>query len=193
MHKALDMFLSAWPWSNGKDSHTFLQDGFKHGDSPLRRIPQPLVKKLENGFEAIAGDLMRTCKKVIRVESHYHYAGNSGHVEGAIDALIENQEGAVVLKEWKTYSDIPAEKIRQYTLQASAGLMGIEEGPSVDTVELVPVLAPGESLRLNAQDLRAKAPQQLDVVFEAIAHRRYEPQKGVHCKMCPLKRHCPAW
>ena len=107
--------------------------------------------------------------------------------------MIENREGTLVLKEWKTYSDIPAEKIRQYTLQASAGLMGIEEGPSVDIVELVPVLAPGKSLRLKAKDLRENAPKQLEGVFEAIAHRKYEPRRGAHCKMCPLRRHCPAW
>ena len=114
-------------------------------------------------------------------------------MEGAIDALIENREGTLVLKEWKTYSDIPAEKIRQYTLQASAGLLATKCGTSVDLVELVPVLAPQKSLRLKAKDLRENAPRQLENVFKAIAHRKYEPRRGAHCKMCPLRRHCPAW
>jgi superfamily I DNA/RNA helicase len=193
MHKALDMFLSAWPWHDGTNFKQFFQDGLRHGDSPLRSIPRPLVTKIEKGFEKIAVDLTRTCRKVVRVESHYHYVSNSGMVDGAIDALVEDRDGALVLKEWKTYSDIPEDKIREYTLQASAGLMGIEEGPAVDRVDLVPVFAPEKSLRLSARALRERAPKQLDEVFGAISHRRYEPKKGPYCKMCPLRRHCPAW
>jgi superfamily I DNA/RNA helicase len=193
MHKALDMFLSAWPWPDGTNFQQFFQDGLRLGDSPLRSIPRPLVMKIEKGFEKIAVDLMRTCRKVVRVESHYHYVSNNGMVDGVIDALVEDRDGALVLKEWKTYADIPEQKIREYTLQASAGLMGIDEGPAVDRVDLVPVFAPEKSLKLRARDLRERAPRQLEEVFAAIARRRYEAKKGPHCKMCPLKRHCPAW
>ncbi len=193
MHKALELFLSAWPWANNKEVQQYLQEGLQHGDSPLRKLPRPFAEQIGQGFKMIASDITKTCKKVLDVECRYHYVGNGGQVEGAIDALIETRQGAVVLKEWKTSSEIPLEKIRQYTLQASAGLLGVKYGKSVDLVELIPVLAPNKLVRLQAKELRENSPDQLENVFKAIQDRKYDPQKGPHCKECPLKRHCPAW
>ena len=190
MHKALELFLSAWP---NADISKCLQEGLKYGDSPLRKLPRPIVERVEEGFRAITDDLRRTCKAVIDVEHRYRYVGSGGQVEGAIDALVENRQGAMVLKEWKTSPVIPSENIRKYRLQACAGLLGSKFGKAVDLVELVPVLSPEKLVRLKAKELRENAPEQLENIFKAVQNRKYDPQKGPHCKRCPLKRQCPAW
>jgi len=193
MHKAIEFFLTTWPRSSEADSMKFFQEGLKYGDSPLRRLPRQIVQQMEYGFKTINDHIRRTCKRVIEVEHRYHYVGNGGQVEGTIDAVVENKKGAVVLKEWKTAPNIQSEKLRRFTLQASAGLLGSNYGKLIDHVELVPVFSPEKLVRLDAQELRDNAPEQLENIFKAIRNRTYEPRKGAHCKECPLKRHCPAW
>jgi len=194
MHKALELFLCAWPW--GRDEALLgrcLRDGIRYGDSPLRRLPPPLVNKMRDGFKKITDDLRRTCRKVVEVERPYRYASNGGVVEGVVDALIEDRDGALVLKEWKTNSEIPRGRLRQFTLQTSAALLGMKAGPSVDVVDLVPVLGSEESVRLGARDIRERAPAQMNRVFSAIVNRNFAAHRGEHCGTCSLKRHCPAW
>ncbi len=194
MHKALELFLCAWPWTRKEAAFSrCLEDGIRFGDSPLRDFPKPLVRKLHDGLKIITDDLARTCRRIVGVERRYQYSATRGVVEGVIDALIEDRDGALVLKEWKTNSEIPEGKMQQYTLQTSAALLAMKTATLPNFVDLVPVFQPRRTERLDAKKIQEEAPQKLDQVFSTIADRKYTPRRGSHCKTCSLKRHCPAW
>jgi len=194
MHKALEYYLRAEKSKDKEVTDLCFKKGIEDGDSPLRPLPQKNVHQIKQAYYGMVKEISETSKKILAVENRYRYLqGNSGQIEGVIDALIERKDGAVVLKEWKTSSQVPLEKERQYELQARAGALGMV-AHTIDLVEIVPVFHPQNSISLPVSPaFFEKSKEMLEQVFRDLHDRNYEPRRGDHCKHCQLKPQCPAW
>ncbi len=197
MHKALEYYLRA---GMPTDSHSVVQcfdRGFQDGDSPLRKLPQKMSDKMKEAYKEIAKSISENTVKVLAIEQRYRYLrGNSGQVEGVIDAVIERRDRAIVLKEWKTSAEITLDKKRPYELQTRAGALGMamQNSHSVQSVEIVPVFNPENTVSLSYDHVFIdKSNQMLEQVFKDLRDRNYEPRRGNQCKSCQLKPQCPAW
>ncbi len=197
VHKALEYYLrSGFPSDKSEVSNCF-DRGFQDGDSPMRKLPRNTIKKMRGTFEQIAERLAKTSKNAIAIEHRYRYLHErSGQIDGIIDAVVEQRDGQIALKEWKTSSEIAADKKQSYTLQASAGALGIAalDSHPVQLIEVVPVFAPTKGIELSFDSkLVEQTRQKLDGVFRDLRDRKYLHRKGSHCKSCQLKKQCPAW
>jgi CRISPR/Cas system-associated exonuclease Cas4 (RecB family) len=152
---------------------------------------------MKSAYKQITETLAETSQKIIAVEQRYRYLhGQGGQIEGVIDAVIEQKNGQIVLKEWKTSSEITADKEQSYTLQAGAGALGFFalNSLSIDVIEIVPLLAPSKRIELHYNnEFKEQINQKLEGVFRDLQDREYEPREGPHCELCQLKPHCPAW
>lgn len=198
MHKALEYYLRAQMPNDQQVIDQFFQKGLEEGDSPLRKLRQKKkLDEMREAYQNITKNISETSSKILAIEQRYRYLqGNSGQIEGAIDALIERKDGVVVLKEWKTSGEIPLEKGRQYELQARAGALGMDVHNSfrIDLVEIVPVLSPHNSISLPVSPVFfEKSKEMLEQVFRDLQDRNYDPKPGSHCNHCQLKPQCPAW
>lgn len=197
MHKALEYYLrSGLPSGKGAIDDCF-ERGFQDGDSPLRKLPPKIIKKVEQKYNEITEALSKTSLKSVAIEQRYRYLHErSGQIDGVVDAVIEQRDGQIALKEWKTSSEIVPEKKQAYTLQASAGALGIAPLNShpIQLIEIVPVFAPSKRIQLQYDSkFVEQTSQKLDGVFRDLRDRKYQHRKGVHCKSCQLKQQCPAW
>jgi superfamily I DNA/RNA helicase/CRISPR/Cas system-associated exonuclease Cas4 (RecB family) len=197
VHKGLEYYLRSDLPANKAEVSDCFDRGFRDGDSPMRKLPRDTIKKMRGTFKQITERLAKTSKNVIAIEQRYRYLHErSGQIDGIIDAVIEQRDGRIALKEWKTSSEIAADKKQSYTLQASAGALGIVAMNShpVQLIEVVPVFAPSKRIELNYDSkFVEQTSQKLDGVFRDLRDRKYQHRKGSHCKSCQLKKQCPAW
>lgn len=197
VHKALEYYLRSGFPSNKPEVDDCFERGFRDGDSPLRKLPRNTIKKMRDTFKQITARLSRTSEKAIAIEHRYRYLHKgSGQIDGVVDAVIQQQDGQVTLKEWKTSSEIGADRRQSYTLQASAGALGIAALNShpMQLIEIVPLFAPSKRIELHYNSkFVEQTNQKLDGVFRHLRDRKYQPRRGSHCESCPLKKQCPAW
>ena len=146
---------------------------------------------MKRGYQEIIQHIRATTTRILAVERRYRYVqGGSGQVEGVIDAVIEQHDGIVALKEWKTSSGIRPERERQYQLQARVGAMAMAAQGSmpIQLIEIVPILRPGETISMRYdKSVVDESSQMLEQVFKDLRDRNYEPKKGKHCAQCDLK------
>jgi superfamily I DNA/RNA helicase/CRISPR/Cas system-associated exonuclease Cas4 (RecB family) len=197
VHKALEYYLrSGFPSDKSEVSDCF-DRGFQDGDSPMRKVPRNIIKKMRGTFKQVTEKLAKTSKNAIAIEHRYRYLHErSGQIDGIIDAVVEQRDGQIALKEWKTSSEIAADKKQSYTLQASAGALGIAALNShpVQLIEVVPLFAPAKGIELEYNSkFVEQTSEKLDGVFRDLRDRKYQHRKGGHCKSCQLKKQCPAW
>ncbi|MCE5251619.1 ATP-dependent helicase [bacterium] len=196
MHKALEYYLRAGIKTDKTSINNCFKRGLQDGDSPLRKLPCKDIEKMKQSYKEIIETISETSQKVLSIESRYRYLHDgSGQIDGVVDAVIEQRDGVIVLKEWKTSTDIETKK-RQYELQARAGALGFcaQSFFPIQMVEIVPIFNPALTISLRYDDtFMAKTNEMLDKVFKDLNDRRYEPQRGNHCKLCQLKFQCPAW
>ncbi len=197
VHKALEYYLRSGFPSDKATLNDCFDRGFRDGDSPMRKLPQDSIKKMKGTFKQITEGLSKTSKDAIAIEQRYRYLHErSGQIDGIIDAVIEQRNGLVVLKEWKASSEIVTHKRQSYTLQASAGALGIAALNSrpVQLIEVVPVFDPAKQIEIKFDNnFVEQTSQKLDNVFRDLRDRKYQHRKGNHCKSCQLKKQCPAW
>ncbi len=126
MHKAIESYLKAgMPCDSTKTAQCF-NEGFRQADSPLRKLSPNTKDRMKRDYQEFIKHIRSTSREVLAVEKRYRYAqGRSGQVEGIIDAVIEQHDGIVALKEWKTSSGVRPERERQYQLQARVGAMAM--------------------------------------------------------------------
>lgn len=196
MHKAIELWLrSGMPSSQAAILASF-DRGFHEGDSPQRMLPRDRIERLRTSFQQLVTDSKRHAKTVLSIERRYTYLhGSAGQVDGVVDALIEKKDGKVVLKEWKTASDLAPVVKRGYELQARVGALGMvaQENGQIDSVEIVPIFSPENVLRIPFDaGFVDRSKEMLDNVFKDLRDRNYRPQRGTHCKLCQLKSECPA-
>ncbi len=197
MHKALEYYLRANKLTDRSMINDCIIRGLEDGDSPMRPLPPRNIRQIKQAYHNTVEEISETTRKVLAVEKRYRYLqGQSGQIEGAIDALIERKDGAIVLKEWKTSGQIRSEQKRQYELQVRAGALGIDAHNffPIDLVEIVPVFSPANTISFSAtQAFHEKSKEMLDQVFRDLHERNYQPRRGDYCKQCQLKPQCPAW
>lgn len=197
VHKALEYYLRAGMPSDKATINDCFQRGFRDGDSQLRNLPQKTIKKMNHTYKEITEILSETSQKTIAIEQRYRYLHErSGQIDGVIDAVIEQRDGQIALKEWKTSSEITPDKKHAYTLQASAGALGIAplDSNRIQLIEIVAVFAPSKRIQLQYDSkFVEQTNEKLDGVFRNLRDRNYQPRKGIHCKSCQLKQQCPAW
>lgn len=199
MHKAIEYYLRANLPSDKEIIEKCFAQGFRDGDSPLRKLPPALIEKMKKSYKEITRILVENSKRVIAIEQPYRYLHdheNSGQIEGIIDAVIEDREGRIVLNEWKTSSEIPYEKLKSYTLQVGTGVLGFErlKTAKIDLIEIIPVFAPSQRIQFRRDNNFVELTiQKLDNIFQNLRKRTYRSNKGTHCKFCPLKSQCPGW
>ncbi|MFZ0456559.1 MAG: ATP-dependent DNA helicase [Ignavibacteriaceae bacterium] len=196
IHKALEYYLHAgFPKRKYLVNNCFEQ-GFKDGDSPLRTLPNHWVREINESFKRITKILRETSKKAIAVEQRYRYIhANSGQIEGVIDAVIQQKDGNNILKEWKATSKIVKDKKQSYTLQASAGALGmmVINSHQIHLIEIVPLLDHGNGIKYNFDsNFIEQTNQKLDKIFRDLRDRKYKAKKGSHCRFCQIKKQCPA-
>jgi len=196
-HKALEYYLREGMPSQKKIANDCFDRGLQHGDSPIRKLPQRSVDNMKQSYEKIIRTISKTAHKVLAIERRYRYLqGRDGQIDGVVDAIIEQRDGSTVLKEWKTSKEIPSDKKQAYTLQVSAGALGIaiQDSYPIDRLEIIPVFDPSKtiSLPMNGPFVE-ETNRKLEQVFRVLKDRKYEPRRGNHCKSCQLKPQCPAW
>jgi predicted RecB family nuclease len=111
-----------------------------------------------------------------------------------VDALIERQDGVIVLKEWKTSSEVSQVRKRQYELQARVGALAIghQNSHEINRLEIVPLFYPENTIALEYNKTFIQESQQmLERVFKDLRDRNYESRWGEHCKLCQLNPQCP--
>lgn len=197
MHKAIEYYLKA---EMPRDKQTIAQcfrEGFRSGDSPLRKLPTKTESRMKRGYQEITKHIRATSTRILAVEKRYRYVhGHSGQVEGVIDAVIEQHDGIVALKEWKASSGIRPESARQYQLQARVGAMAmaVQGSMPIQLIEIVPILRPEKTISMRYDEsVVDESCQMLEQVFKDLRDRNYEPKKGKHCDQCDFKPECPAW
>ena len=142
VHKAIEYYLKAGVPRDKQIIAYCFREGFRHGDSPLRKLSSKMEDRMKRGYQEIIKHIRATSARILAVEQRYRYVqGRSGQVEGVIDAVIEQHDGIVALKEWKASSGIRPESARQYQLQARVGAMAMAAQGSmpIQLIEIVPV------------------------------------------------------
>ena len=197
MHKAMEYYLKAGVPRDKQIIAQCFREGFRYGDSPLRKLPTKTESLMKRGYQEITKHIRATSTRILAVEQRYRYVqGRSGQVEGVTDAVIEQRDGIVALKEWKASSGIRPARARQYQLQARVGAMAMEARGSmpIQLIEIVPVLRPEETVSIRYdKSVVDESRQMLEQVFKDLRDRNYEPRKGKHCNQCDFKPECPAW
>jgi len=197
MHKALEYYLNAEMPDDTRIIDQCFEKGLRDGDSPLRRLPRKHLEKMKHAYQATAGEISRTSKKIVAVEERYRYMhGNDGQVEGVVDAVIERKDGLVVLKEWKTTTEVKSDNKKPYELQARAGALGlaVRKDIPIQQVEIVPLFSPENTISIPCDDTFVQKTQtMLEQAFKDLRDRNCNPQRSTHCGTCQLKPHCPAW
>ena len=197
MHKAIEYYLKAGMKRDDREIAQCFREGFKHGDSPLRKLSSKMEERMKRGYQEIIKHIRATSTRILAVEERYRYVQrHSGQVEGVIDAVVEQHDGIVALKEWKASSGIRPESARQYQLQARVGAMAMEARGSmpIQLIEIVPVLRPEETVSIRYdKSVVDESSQMLEQVFKDLRDWNYEPKKGTHCNQCDFKPECPAW
>jgi CRISPR/Cas system-associated exonuclease Cas4 (RecB family) len=197
MHKAIEYYLKARMPRDGKITAQCFSEGFRHADSPLRKLSPKMEDRMKRGYQEITKHIRATSTRILAVEKRYRYVhGHSGQIEGVIDAVIEQHDGIVALKEWKTSSGIRPERERQYQLQARVGAMAmaVQGSMPIQLIEIVPILRPEKTISMRYDEsVVDESCQMLEQVFKDLRDRKYEPKKGKHCDQCDFKPECPAW
>lgn len=124
--------------------------------------------------------------------------GTFGQIEGVVDAVLERNDGALVLKEWKASKRIS--KINKgYELQARSGALGLlgQNSFPINEIEIVPLLSPNIpsntiSFTCDSKFI-ADSKVELESILVNLKNRDYKASKGRHCSLCELKSSCPAW
>jgi len=196
MHRAIEYLLREGLPTDRRSIDDCFERGYRDGDSPLRLLSATSKKTLKAEFRRFAKELSHETSAVVAVEKRYRYVREGvGQVEGVIDAVIRRRsDGALVLKEWKTSSEISEEKMPQYGLQGRAGALAMRSlGEDVHFVEIVPILKPSLTRRFRVDDEFSRETERLiDGVFASVEKQDYDPIRGPHCESCPLKVPCPA-
>lgn len=196
-HKALEYYLRAGMPSDKASINDCFDRGFQYGDSPIRKLPRKSVAKMKQSYEEIIRTIPEAAHKALAIEQRYRYLqGRDGQIDGVVDAVIEQRDGLTVLKEWKTSKEITSDKRQAYTLQASAGALGIaaQNSHPIHLIEIVPVFSPSKTISLPMNGTFVEETnKKLEQVFRVLKDRKYEPRRGNHCKSCQLKPQCPAW
>ncbi|MGQ0792963.1 MAG: ATP-dependent DNA helicase [Deltaproteobacteria bacterium] len=199
MHKALEYYLRAGMPTDESSINDCFDRGYRNGDSPIRILKEEKVAEMKQNYQKVVQLISKTTKKVIAVEQKYRYfRAQEGQIDGAVDAIVERRDGAIVLKEWKTIKEIKSSNQQKYTLQAGSGALGIiaqQTHPPIQLIEIVPVLNPTDTISLSVDSAFVdKINKELDEVFQSLQNKNYEPHKSEdNCKSCELKRYCPAW
>lgn len=197
MHKAIEYYLRAgMPHKRHLIDQWFVK-GIQDGDSPLRKLPTKQLARMAAAYKEITRQMAKDSRRVVAVEQRYRYvAGKSGQVEGVIDALLELSGGEVVLKEWKTSSDLSSTRVSGYELQARVGALASmkQNSLTIQSLDIVPLLRPEKTISIPCDTVFvAETENLLEQVFRGLRDRRYEPNRGKHCDHCGLKPQCPAW
>ena len=197
MHKSIEHYLKAGVPRDKQIIAQCFRDGFRHGDSPLRKLSSKTEDRMKHGYQKIVKHIQATSAQILAVEQRYRYVqGRSGQVEGVIDAVIEQHDGIVALKEWKASSGVKPERERQYQLQARVGAMAmtVQGSMPIQLIEIVPILRPEKTISMRYDEsVVDESCQMLEQVFKDLRDRNYEPKKGKHCDQCDFKPECPAW
>jgi CRISPR/Cas system-associated exonuclease Cas4 (RecB family) len=197
IHKSLEYYLRADMPKDVDVINQCFNDGFRDGDSPLRKLPMAVVKKMKFGYQNMVKEISANFVQVLGVEKRYRYLhGHLGQIEGIVDAILKAKDGRTVLCEWKSSHQTAGAKKRQYQLQARAGALGLKALQSIpiDKIQIVPIFNPKARLTFSRnRDFDRHSKEMLDKVFTDLKDPTCEPRKGSHCKECELRRNCPAW
>ena len=197
VHKAIEYYLKAGVPRDKQIIAYCFREGFRYGDSPLRKLSSKMEDRMKRGYQEIIQHIRATSARILAVEQRYRYVqGRSGQVEGVVDAVIEQHNGIVALKEWKASSGIRPESARQYQLQARVGAMAmaVQGSMPIQLIEIVPILRPEKTISMRYDEsVVNESCQMLEQVFKDLRDRNYEPKKGKHCGHCDFKPECPAW
>lgn len=197
MHKAIEYYLKAGMKRDDREIAQCFREGFRYGDSPLRKLSSKVEDRMKRGYQEIIQHIRETSTRILAVEQRYRYVqGRSGQVEGVIDAVIEQHGGIVALKEWKASSGVRPERERQYQRQARVGAMAmaVQGSMPIQLIEIVPILRPEKTISIRYDEsVVDESCQMLEQVFKDLRDRNYEPKKGKHCDQCDFKPECPAW
>jgi len=196
MHKALEYYLRAGMPKDALAVDECFRKGFSDGDSSLRRLSGKSETKMRDAYRELVKNIGKTSVQPLAIEQRYRYVqGSSGQVEGVIDALLKTRDGIVVLKEWKTSSEISTTCRLQNEIQARSGVLGMLAQGSypIHRLDIVPVFSKEHAISdVCSPTFVEESKEMLERVFKDIKDRDYEPKKGKHCKYCQLKPQCPA-
>lgn len=197
MHKAIEYYLQAEMPTDSQLIWQCFTKGFQDGDSPLRKLPRKSLNKMKESYKEIVKNISKESAKILAIEERYRYLhGAYGQVDGVVDALIVKRDRTVVLKEWKTSDEVGADRRRQYELQSRVGAMGLamKNSYSIQMIEIVPIFNPKKRVTFSYNaEFVDESKRMLEKVFKDLRDRKYEPQRGNHCKWCQLKSQCPAY
>jgi ATP-dependent exoDNAse (exonuclease V) beta subunit len=197
IHKAIGFYLKDGMPRDNKRVEQCFNEGFRHADSPLRELSYKTKDRMTRGYQKIVKHIRETSGRVLAVEQRYRYVqGSSGQVEGVIDAVIEQNDGIVALKEWKTFGEVKTDRVHQYQLQARVGAMAmaVQGSMPIQLIESVPIFHPEKTISMGYDEsIKDESCQMLEQVFKDLRDRNYEPKKGKHCNQCDFKHECPAW
>lgn len=203
IHKALEYYLQKsflegkFPTKKDIINNCF-NEGYKDGDSPIRKISSTNTKIIKEVFEAVTMYISKRYKRVIAIEHKYRYVNSNGQAEGVIDAILERRDGKFVLKEWKNTKSL-SEKNKAHEYQIRAGALGIHSQKlyQIDEIEIVPLLSDNiskDTIKFSFNDSFINESKEiLENVFINLANRQYSFKKGKHCTSCQLKPFCPAY
>ncbi len=199
IHKALEYYLS----SDLSKKKNLIDDCFKRGladgDSIVRKLRPEKIIEIRNSFKNITYYLSDEYKKVIAIEQNYRYVhGTTGQVEGVVDAILERNDGALILKEWKTSKRL-LKTNKGYELQARSGALGLigQNSYPINEIEIVPLLSSNIadntiSFTCDTQFIN-DSKNILENILVNLNSRNYKAEKGEYCRFCELKPNCPAW
>jgi superfamily I DNA/RNA helicase len=169
MHKAIEHYLKAGVPRDKQIIAQCFRDGFRYGDSPLRKLSSKTEDRTKYGYQAIVKHIQAISTRILAVEQRYRYVqGRSGQVEGVIDAVIEQHDGIIALKEWKTSSGVKPERERQCQLQARVGAMAmaVQGSMPIQLIEIVPILRPEKTISMRYDEsVVDESCQRLEQVF----------------------------
>lgn len=196
MHKALEYYLQGGMPKDRRLLEQCFQKGLIDGDSPLRKLSGKSLAKMQRAYLELVQNISQMSAKTVAIEERYRYVqGNSGQVDGVVDAIVETRKGGVVLKEWKTSAEIKSDLRLQYELQARSGVLGMvaKNAHAIERVDIVPVFSPKNVITASCDSsFIEESKKKLERVFKDIKDRTYEPRTGTHCNTCQLKPQCPA-
>ena len=196
LHKAIEYFLRKSMPEDQKSIDLCFKDGWLHGDAPERNIPENTATTMRQRYLEITDNIIKTTKKVLTIETRYRYLHqNVGQVEGVIDALVINDKGLTVLKEWKMQDEIGSTNLRSYEMQTRVSALAISSQGTyhIDCVDIVPLFKPSNVISIPFNKAFTKDTEfMLDTVFKSINDRKYTVRHGNHCEHCQLKSHCPS-
>ncbi len=199
IHKALEYYLSSGLSKRKGVIEACFKKGLVDGDSIVRKLKPEIITEIKNAFKDITYYLASEYHTVVGIEQRYRYLhGTFGQIEGVVDAVLERNDGALVLKEWKASKRI-SKTNKRYGLQARSGALGLlgQNSFPIDEIEIVPLLS--HSIRSNTINFTCDSKfiedskVELEKILTNLKNRDYKASKGKHCRLCELKSSCPAW